>query len=350
MTMTIEDLIRRADPIDRFGVPTIDAGSSRRRLDQILATPVTAAKTRRPSVIAVGLVAAVALPLLVLQILPSPMGRPSPAAAALVHLSRVASKIPRTEAPGPGQYQYTKSVAVNSIEYVDLLKYPFTVNYVERRQDWVGVDGSGRFVETWSNPTFPTTHDRSNWLRSGSPSLTQATVVEAIAPGTKTTAPIDLWTLPTSPVELARMVSSRSIEAGPPGALEDFTQVGDLLRATFAPPALRVALFKVASNIAGVLLIGPTTDHLGRRGIGLAIAQTPSNPAQGSAGLFEFIFDPTTSALLGEQTLAGSRPAELSANGTAVLTGFVVTSWTSYETSSVVDSTTAVAPTHASGH
>ena len=350
MTMTIEDLIRRADPIDRFGAPPIDAGSSRRRLDQILATPVTAAKTWRPRVIAAVLVAAAALTLLVLQILPSPVDRPSPAAAALNHLSRVASKMPRTETPGPGQYQYTKSVAVNSIEYVDLLKYPFTVNYDEQRQDWLGMDGSGRFVETWSNPTFPTTHDRSNWLSSGSPSLTQATVVEAISPGTKTTAPIDLWTLPTNAAELARMVSSRSIEGGPPGALEDFTQVGDLLRETIAPPALRVALFKVASNISGVLLIGPTTDHLGRRGIGLAIAQTPSDPAQGSAGLLEFIFDPTTSALLSEQTLAGSQPAELSANGTALLTGFVVTSWTSYETSSVVDSTTAVAPTHASGH
>ena len=153
-----------------------------------------------------------------------------------------------------------------------------------------------------------------------------------------------------NPAELARMVSSRGIEGGPPGALEDFTQVGDLLRETIAPPALRVALFKVASNIPGVLLIGPTTDHLGRRGIGLAIAQTPSDPAQGSAGLLEFIFDPTTSALLSEQTLAGSRPVELSANGAAVLSGFVVTSWTAYEASAVVDSTTAVVPTTASGH
>ncbi len=350
MTVIIEDLIRRADPIDLFGLPTIDTVSSRRRLDQILATPVRTAKIRRPGVIAVGLVAAVALALVVLQILPSPEGRPSPAAAAFVHLSRVASKMPRIETPRPGQYQYTKSVSVNSIEYVDLLKYPFHVNYDEQRQDWVATDGSGRLVETWSDPTFPTARDRSNWLRSGSPSLTQATVVETIPRGTKATAPIDLWTLPTNPTKLASMVSSRSIEAGPPGTLEDFTQVGDLLRATFAPPALRAALFKVASHISGVLLIGPTTDHLGRSGIGLAIAQTPSDPALGSSGLFELIFDPTTSALLGEQTLAGSHPAQTSTSGVSALSGFVVTSWTLYEVSAVVDSTTAVAPAHASGH
>jgi len=344
--MTIEDLIRQADPVGRFGVPTIDAESSRGRLNQILATPVTVAKIRRRRAVAMGLVAAAALTVFMLQVLPSPVGQPSPAAAALLNLSRVASTLARAEAPASGQYQYTKSVSVNSAEYVDLLQYPFFVNYLEQRQVWVSVNGSGRLIESWSDPTFPTAHDRSNWLRSGSPSLTQAPVVETMAPGTGATAPIDLWALPTNPTQLASMVSSRSIEAGPPGALEDFTQIGDLLRATYAPPALRVALFKVASAIPGVLSIGPTTDHLGRKGIGLAIAETPSNPAQGSSGLFELIFDPTTSVLLGEQTLAGTPSTETPKVGTTSLAGYVVTSWTSYEASEVVDSSTAVTPTH----
>jgi hypothetical protein len=349
VTMIIEDLIRQADPVNRFGVPTLASESSRRRLDQILATPATFARTRRRRAIAVGVVAMATLTLVVLQVLPSPVGRPSPAAAALLNLSRVASKLPRVEAPASGQYQYTKSVSLNSIEYVDEPQYPFFVNYVEQRQDWVGVNGSGRLVESWSDPSFPTAHDRSNWLRSGSPSLAQAPVVETMAPGTGATAPIDLWALPTNPTQLASMVTSRRIEAGPPGALEDFTQVGDLLRATFAPPALRAALFQVASGIPGVLLIGPTTDHLGRRGIGLAIAQTPSDPAQGSSGLFELIFDPTTGALLGEQTLAGTSPAGISPSGGAALAGFVVTSWTSYEASAVVDSSSAVTSTQLLG-
>jgi hypothetical protein len=347
--MFIEDLIRQADPVDRFGVPTIAAELSRRRLDRILATPPAAARIRRRRVIAVGVVAVVAITLVVLQVLPGPVGRPSPAAGALLNLSHAASTLPRVDAPLSGQYQYTESVSVDSIEYVDLAQYPFFVNYDEQRQDWVSVNGSGRFVESWSDPTFPTAHDRSNWLRSGSPSLAQAPVVDTMTPGTGATAPIDLWSLPTNPTQLAIMVSSRSIEAGPPGPLEDFTQVGDLLRATFAPPALRAALFKVASNIPGVLLIGPATDHLGRRGIGLAIAQTPSDPAQGSSGLYELIFDPTTSALLGEQTLAGTRPAGTSTGGATSLAGFVVTSWTSYEASGVVNSSTAVTRTQLSG-
>jgi hypothetical protein len=349
VTMTIEDLMRQADPVDRFGVPTIDAESSRSRLDQIVATPVTVARIRRPHALAMGLVAAAALALIVFQVLPSPVGQPSPAAAAFLNLSRVASILPRVEAPASGQCQYTKSVSVDSAEYVDLLQYPFFVNYYEQRQVWVSTNGSGRLVESWSDPTFPTAHDRSNWVRSGSPSLAQAPVVETMAPATGTTAPIDLWALPTNPTQLASMLSSRSIEAGPSGALEDFTQVGDLLRATYAPPALRAALFKVASAIPGVLLIGPTTDHLGRRGVGLAIAQTPSNPAQGSSGFFELIFDPTTSALLGEQTLVGTPSTGTPKGGATALAGYVVTSWTSYEASEVVDSPTAVILTHPSG-
>jgi hypothetical protein len=91
-----------------------------------------------------------------------------------------------------------------------------------------------------------------------------------------------------------------------------------------------------------VQLIGPTTDHLGRRGIGIAIAQNPTDPAQGASGLFELIFDPTTSTLLGEQTLASTSSTETSPSGATSLAGFVVTSWTSYEASAVVDSPTAV--------
>ncbi len=347
--MIIEDLIRQADPVDRFEVPTIAAESSRCRLDQILATPAPASRTRRRRAISVVVVAAATLTVIVLQVLPSSVGRPSPAAAALLNLSHAASKLPRVGAPITGQYEYTKSVSLDSIEYVDAPQYPFFVNYDEQRQDWDSASGSGRLVESWSDPTFPTAHDRSNWLRFGSPSLAQAPVVETMAPGTGATAPIDLWALPTNPTQLASMVSSRSIEAGPPGPLEDFTQVGDLLRATFAPPALRAALLKVASNIPGVLLIGPTTDHLGRSGVGLAIAQSPSDRAQGSSGLFELIFDPTTSALLGEQTFAGTPPTGTSTGDATSLTGLVVTSWTSYEASGVVNSSTAVTRTQISG-
>ena len=66
----------------------------------------------------------------------------------------------------------------------------------------------------------------------------------------------------------------------------------NLLRETDASPALRAAIYKVAATIPGVEVLGPARDHSGRLGIGLAY-----NTAGARS---ELIFDPRTSALLGE--------------------------------------------------
>ena len=88
------------------------------------------------------------------------------------------------------------------------------------------------------------------------------------------------------------MLSARRIEGGPPGPAEDFVQVGDLLRETDASPALRAAIYQVAAKIPGVVALGTVTDHAGRSGIGLAYDDHGVQSA--------LIFDPATSALLGE--------------------------------------------------
>ena len=134
--------------------------------------------------------------------------------------------------------------------------------------------------------------------------------------------------LPTGTAELKRLIESRAIEGGPPGDAETFTIVIDLLRETYAPPAVRAALYTIAAELPGVQLLGTADDHLGRPGTAVAYLSNGLN--------HEVIFDPRTSALLGEQTIVTDpslvepqRPA-----GT-------VLDWTSYLNSSVVDSTTA---------
>ena len=128
----------------------------------------------------------------------------------------------------------------------------------------------------------------------------------------------DLSKLPTDPHALGSLVENRTIEGGPPGDAETFTILGDLLRETYAPPGVRSALYTIASELPGVQLVGPTDDHLGRRGTAVAYV---------SQGLrHELIFDPRTAALLGEQT---------------TLPDGAVVEWTSYLSSGVVDSTTA---------
>jgi hypothetical protein len=63
---------------------------------------------------------------------------------------------------------------------------------------------------------------------------------------------------------------------------EEFVEVGDLLRESPAPPALREALYEVAANIPGVVVKGHYTDALGRTGIavernGEALVIDPGN-------------------------------------------------------------------------
>lgn len=102
-----------------------------------------------------------------------------------------------------------------------------------------------------------------------------------------------LWSLPTDPDKLTSLFRSQIHGAGPDPDSELFTWVGDYLRETPAPPELRAALYEVASRIPGVTLVGPTTDSVGRPGIGI------------SRGGEELIIDPRDGALLAEDGGSG---------------------------------------------
>ena len=76
-----------------------------------------------------------------------------------------------------------------------------------------------------------------------------------------------LWDLPTDPEELDKLLRSGINGAGPDDDSEMFVIVGDLLRESPAPPALRKALWEVAARIPGIELVGDVTDHAGRAGV-----------------------------------------------------------------------------------
>ena len=87
-----------------------------------------------------------------------------------------------------------------------------------------------------------------------------------------------LYALPTDPARLQQVLESKftqgfgsDVNPTPsPGEVsqsaELFVVVGDLLRESPAPPALREALYEVAANIPGVVVKGDYTDALGRTG------------------------------------------------------------------------------------
>jgi hypothetical protein len=142
--------------------------------------------------------------------------------------------------------------------------------------------------------------------------------------------------LPTNPAKLAPLIFSGKVDGGPKGPAEDFVRIGDLLRETYAPPALRAAIFKVAEMIPGVKVLGIVRAPAHASGIGLAhwvhIAARGKVPAQTDESVL--IFNPKTSALVAEEyfvTYARSGRTTLA-------------SWIVYLKSGVVDSLSSTTP------
>jgi len=342
--MNIENLISAANPVPTATVPTSDSPQARQVLAQVLGAPSpgSAGGRRRRRYLTFGAVlvaAAVAATALLLPGSPA-AHRPPPGnqalATALGRLSLVASSQPAGHPPGPGQYQYTDSTSLNWSDTFVSAKIHFSVSYHQHRQVWIATNGSGRIKESNTDPDFASAADRAAWIAAGRPTLQQRPWDQRFGKHGLSIGPVNLLKLPTNPRALAALLFARKIEGGPPGPAEDFVQVGDLLRETDAPPALRAALFKVCAMIPGARLLGTVSDPLGGRGIGIAHWQPVGRSGLGFAGHRSqvesvLVFNPRTSGLVAEETFVtapGARKATL-------------TAWTVYLKSGVVDSVTS---------
>jgi hypothetical protein len=113
-----------------------------------------------------------------------------------------------------------------------------------------------------------------------------------------------LYALPTEPAPLERRLRASINGAGNGDDSELFVIVGDLLRESPAPPALRKALWEVAAGIPGVRLVGPVTDSAGRPGVAV------------ERDFQRYVLDPDDGRLLEESAGTGT-PAPEAPNGTA---------------------------------
>jgi len=262
-------------------------------------------RSRVRLVLAITAVAAllVALPTLILggggEVQPA-VGQVLRAAAA------VAATEPAEPPPGPGQYFYTRSREA----VLDATGEPAAMT-VHLRQTWIGANGAGRARVVTSGQV-------EDSALTGQPFL-------------------DTSELPTRPGALRKLIEAREIPLvdGPPGEAETFTLIGDMLRNTYLPPAFRAALYRVVAELPEVELMGEARDPVGRMGTGVAFTK-------GSV-THQLIFDPKTSALLGERDVAARQMPEFQAPaGTEI-------SSTAYLESKVVDSLGRGAPAGA-GH
>lgn len=338
---TIDQIIAGSDPLAGLRGPTFESAEAQALYEQVLAMAPSlerqlVASPRRHRRALVGSSAAALLALaLATGLSPLVIGNNSSAAAAeLQRLAHVAAANGFTTPLALGQYEYTMSVSQGQETFAD--KPQFVVNFTDHRQIWIGADGSGRIVETYSDFVLPTPADHANWVAQGQPNLAGGgtnggtnDTNHTYGAGQLSGGPTNEWKLPTDVATLSGLIANRSIESGPVGPAEDFVQVGDLLRETNAPAALRSALFQVASQIPGVQLLGSLATPQGATGVGLGYAE----PAQsdGRYEISELVFDPTTSQLIGEQTVM----VDHSTNVTTVL------SWVTYQSSGVVGSVTA---------
>jgi hypothetical protein len=238
-------------------------------------------------------------------------GASAAAARALRNVATVARHQPATPHVRHGQFQYTRSIVgyMSGGEGWQALSPGV-------RESWFGPTG-GFIHEKWGKPRFFTGWERRAWIAGGREQVNPPEDSAKIPP----IHPLDL---PTDPDALSAEIHDRAVGRGNSTNAEMFTLVADSLRETNASPALRASLYEVVARISGVELVGPTRDRIGRQGVAVAYVDSKIHERH------ELIFDPKTSALLGEEYL------QLAGNPYDYPVG-TVTGYATYVSTGVVD-------------
>jgi hypothetical protein len=279
--MKIEDRIR--DGFEPVRLPTT--------LAAVRPTALRRQRARTGAWIASVVVGAVVVALVAPTVRPGDQN--SAAARTLNQLSVTAAAQPVVSVGG-GQYLYSRFHARWQSCDGDSCVWQLNV-----REDWVALDGSGRSAGRRGPVAFS----------------------ELKRPGELGVDP----KVPTDPDALRVYIEDRASHADQPLNYEMFVVIADLLRESFSSPilyssdGLRSSLFEVAATLPGVESLGTTTDQSGRVGIGVGFTHDGSR--------LELIFDPETSAILGER--------EVRIEDGQTVPG----SWIVYLGSGVVDST-----------
>jgi hypothetical protein len=252
---------------------------------------------RRRWALAIAAVTAIgAVVIAALALLPAGGGGPGNAAAALNRLASLVATHALT--PQSGQYLYFGSEGENAA-----FLGPCETLHIDRRETWIGTDGSGLIRETYEPGQFTSPTDRATCLRMlrkyGKASdvpfeLSRHSGSDWYAPQCLSLKPrnnLDWSSLSSDPQVLLQQITQG--ERHTPA--EEFSDIEAFLHETNAPPAARAKLLRAIGGIPGVELLGAVRDHSGRPGIGFSL------PSHG-----ELIFDAKTGELLGEQGTGGA--------------------------------------------
>ena len=273
---------------------------------------------RRWLIAAVAAATAGVIALLAIGVGPTP-DRVTPAAAAL----REAADAARAqEGVPPDKYLYVRSV--NASLAMGHLPSPDAEAMLDCcaalvphiRELWLGDEpGDAQVRErTVGDLQFLNEEERERWIQLGRPELESKTPFSGILVGLPPRlyqGPVDLPS--DADAIYDQFEQDAEADARQPGVDVDvggsmFLRFSDVLREARATPEQRAAAYEALARVPGVILVGETTDRLGRRGVGVAIDIAHNEP---SAFLYRYVlvFDPETADLLEErrEVLPGNR-------------------------------------------
>lgn len=275
-------------------------------------------------------------------------GKVEPAVARVLHQAAEVAAAQEPVGPGRGQFLYTRSKDA----YLRAVAYSpgcgrscdasetWSLLVPSMRESWISFDDSlrGRVRTVSGKPRFVSADQRAGWVAAGSPAVSRPGRVEDSAVS-GSGMHFDPAELPTDPAELREMLEAREIPgiSGPPGEAETFVLIGDMLRETYLPSAIRAAIYELTAELPGVELLGEVRDPVGRPGVGIAYTD------ERRVTRHELIFDSTTSALLGERDTLTRSGARSGAYGFEAPPGTMV-GYAAYLESRVVDSVGERAP------
>ena len=237
-----------------------------------------------------------------------PVG-PDPAVAdVLRRFSSIAAHAPAEQPPQQGEYVYWRTRSVTTFLFFPgpgLEPFAYRVPMTEER--WTGLDGSGRAISQWGQPTFLSQADRAAYeafLRSPAAESWEfdwgKRSQDRYGPGDLTGPVLDSGTYPTEVDRLRSQLEREEAEGGSNGDWGVFTWAVDILAVSYMSPELRSAFYEVMSTIPGTELIGRVQDDLGRPGV--AIGYTRDGVRD------EVIFDRRTGDILATRTVSVEEP------------------------------------------
>ena len=249
----------------------------------------------------------------------------TPAAAALREAADAALA---QDAIPPGAYLYVRSDNA-SLAFGSVLVDPSDVEgptleccealVPHVREMWLGDEpGDAQLHEgSTGDLQFLSEEERKRWIQLGRPELESKTPFSGILVGIPARSwyhgPLDLPSDPDAIYE--RFERDAEADHSAPGAPVDvdvggsmFLHFSDVLREARATPEQRAAAFEALARVPGVILVGETTDRLGRRGVGVGIDIVDNEPS-GFLYRYVLVFNPQTADLLEErrEVLPGNR-------------------------------------------